>query len=43
MPPSTCTATATDDTAVLAVACLFLAYSTVDLIVHGLVFARRLS
>ena len=43
MHSHTCTATATDDTAVLAVACLFVAYSVVDLLVHSLVFARRLS
>jgi hypothetical protein len=39
----TCTATDTDDAAVLAVAGLFLLYSFTDLLVHSLVFARRLS
>ena len=43
MHASTCTATNTDDTAVLAVVSLFLLFSVTDLLVHGLVLARRLS
>ena len=42
MHASTCTATNTDDAAAV-LACLFLLYSTVDLLVHGLVFAWRLA
>ena len=40
---ATCASAGTDDTAVLAVVSLFLAYSVTDLHVHGLVLARRLS
>ena len=43
MPIPTCTATNTDDAAVLAVASLFLLYSVVDILTHAIVFARRLS
>ena len=43
MQSSTCAAAGTDDAAVLTVVCLFLAYSTIDLLVHSVVFARRLS
>lgn len=38
----TCASASTDDAAVV-LACLFLAYSVTDLLVHGLVLARRLA
>lgn len=38
-----CAGADTDDVAVLAAASLFLLFSVTDLLVHGLVFARRLS
>lgn len=43
MHASSCAAIGTDDTAVLAVVGLFLLYSATDLLVHGIVLARRLS
>ena len=42
MHSQTCAAIGTDDAAVV-LACLFLAYSVTDLLVHGLVHARRLA
>jgi hypothetical protein len=43
MHAPSCAAIGTDDAAVLAVVGLFLLYSVTDLLVHGIVLARRLS
>ena len=42
MHSHTCAAIGTDDTPILAVVSLFLLFSVTDLLVHGLVLARRL-
>ena len=39
----TCGSAGTDDAAVLVVVGLFLLYSVTDLLIHSVVFARRLS
>ena len=38
-----CAAAGADDLAVLTVVSLFIAYGAIDLLVHSVVFARRLS
>ena len=43
MQSSTCAADGTDDAAVLTVVCIFLAYSTIDLLVYSVALTRRLS
>ena len=43
MQSSTCAAAGTDDAAILAVVSIFLLYNVADLLIHSVVFARRLS